>query len=155
MEQNGGDGVIMPQTPLIEVAPTLGVRVLGSLEDVATTGSGALVEPVAVAKLATVAELVAAADSFAAAEPAAAVSPASASERTVASVSASAEASVAADAADAAGTTAVGSHECAVVRQQACCSTCASPHGSDSGRRRQPGVSQMWITLGVGVGRAA
>ena len=27
-----------------------------------------------------------------------------------------------------------------------------SPQGSDSGRRRQPGVSQMWITLGVGVG---
>ena len=35
MGQNGGDGVIMPQTPLIEVAPTCGVRVLGSLEDVA------------------------------------------------------------------------------------------------------------------------
>ena len=35
MGQNGGDGVIMPQTPLIEVAPTRGVRVLGSLEDVA------------------------------------------------------------------------------------------------------------------------
>ena len=27
--------MIMPQTPLIEVAPTRGVRVLGSLEDVA------------------------------------------------------------------------------------------------------------------------
>ena len=35
MGQNGGDGVIMPQTPLIEVAPTCGVRVLGSFEDVA------------------------------------------------------------------------------------------------------------------------
>jgi len=33
--QNGGDGVIMPQTPLIEVAPARGVRVLGGFEDVA------------------------------------------------------------------------------------------------------------------------
>ena len=35
MGQNGGGGVIMPQTPLIEVAPTRGVHVLGSFEDVA------------------------------------------------------------------------------------------------------------------------
>ena len=35
MGQHGGDGVVMPQTPLIEVTPTRGVRLLGGFEDVA------------------------------------------------------------------------------------------------------------------------
>ena len=35
MREDGGDGVVVPQAPLIEVAATRKVCVLGSLEDVA------------------------------------------------------------------------------------------------------------------------
>ena len=35
MREDGGDGVVVPQASLIEVAATRRVRVLGSLEDVA------------------------------------------------------------------------------------------------------------------------
>ena len=35
--------------------------------------------------------------------------------------------------------------------QQISCEICWSPQESDSGRRRQPGIWQIWITLGVGV----
>jgi len=35
MREDGGDGVVVPQAPLVKVAVTRRVRVLGSLEDMA------------------------------------------------------------------------------------------------------------------------
>ena len=40
MREDGGDGVVVSQAPLVEVAATRRVRVLGSLEDMADHGSG-------------------------------------------------------------------------------------------------------------------